>query len=210
MYLRAMATSHMSQEPWPCNGEDFWLIQRPYHGCWETRIMWSRALKHSVKWKWTILQDHIVYFVGGKREDLVQYDIFQTLSIWEDYLVAFVCPGIYLRICFVICPEIFHVGKIFKKVMVSHNLRQTHLLEVDLTKIPKDHDTLSKVRHVGLHVKSHPWNLLWAFRPSPSCVKRTWTVSALSPMRTLRLQWSCAFNLVCEVTLICRLAKSYV
>ena len=36
--------------------------------------------------------------------------------------------------------------------MVSWNLRQTHLLEVDLTIIPEDHETLSIVRHVGLHV----------------------------------------------------------
>ena len=36
--------------------------------------------------------------------------------------------------------------------MVSRNLRETHLLEVDLTKIPGDHETLSIVRHVELHV----------------------------------------------------------
>ena len=36
--------------------------------------------------------------------------------------------------------------------MVSRNLRQTHLLEVRQTKIPGDHETLSIVRHVGLHV----------------------------------------------------------
>ena len=64
--------------------------------------------------------------------------------------------------------------------MVSRNLRHTHLLEVDLTKILKDHDTLSKVRHVGLHVKFSSMNLLWAFRPSPSYVKRNWMVSTLS------------------------------
>jgi hypothetical protein len=36
--------------------------------------------------------------------------------------------------------------------MVSHNLRQAHILEVGLTKIPGDHEILSIVRHVGLHV----------------------------------------------------------
>ena len=35
-----------------------------------------------------------------------------------------------------------------KKIMVSRNLRQAHLLEVGLTKIPGDHETLSIVRHV--------------------------------------------------------------
>ena len=36
--------------------------------------------------------------------------------------------------------------------MVSRNLRQAHILEVGLTKIPGDLETLSIVRHVGLHI----------------------------------------------------------
>ena len=36
--------------------------------------------------------------------------------------------------------------------MVSRDLRQAHILEVGLPKIPGDHETLSIVRHVGLHV----------------------------------------------------------
>ena len=36
--------------------------------------------------------------------------------------------------------------------MVSQNLRRAYLLEVGLMKIPGDHETLSLVRHVGLHV----------------------------------------------------------
>jgi hypothetical protein len=36
--------------------------------------------------------------------------------------------------------------------MVSRNLREVHLLEVGLTKIPGDYETLSIVRHVGLHI----------------------------------------------------------
>ena len=36
--------------------------------------------------------------------------------------------------------------------MVSRNLRQAHLLEVALMKIPGDHETLSIIRHVELHV----------------------------------------------------------
>ena len=39
--------------------------------------------------------------------------------------------------------------KEIKKVMVSWNLHQAHLLEVNLTQIPGDHETLSIVRHVG-------------------------------------------------------------
>ena len=36
--------------------------------------------------------------------------------------------------------------------MVSQNLCQDHLLEVGMTKIPGDHEPLSIVRHVGLHL----------------------------------------------------------
>ena len=36
--------------------------------------------------------------------------------------------------------------------MVSQNLRHAHLLEVGLTEIMGDHETLSTVRHVRLHV----------------------------------------------------------
>ena len=35
--------------------------------------------------------------------------------------------------------------------MVSRNLRQADFLEVGLTQIPADHETLSIVRHVGNH-----------------------------------------------------------
>ena len=33
------ATSHMSQEPWPCNGEDPWLSSKGHTmGCWESHF----------------------------------------------------------------------------------------------------------------------------------------------------------------------------
>ena len=40
--------------------------------------------------------------------------------------------------------------------MVSQNLRQAHLSEVSLTKKLGDHDTLSTVRLVSLHVDFSP------------------------------------------------------
>ena len=58
--------------------------------------------------------------------------------------MVFVGLGIYL--------EMYPAGNTSKKVTVSRNLRQAHLLEVSLKKIMGDHETLSKVRHVGLHV----------------------------------------------------------
>ena len=66
--------------------------------------------------------------------------------------MVFVCLGICFGICPTICLEISHAGKNIKKIMVSHNLHKAHLLEVGMTKIPRDHETLSIVRHVGLHV----------------------------------------------------------
>ena len=99
----------------------------------------------------------IAYFVARiRREDLVQYTMSQTLSIWHNYLVVFVCRGIYhgvcSRICLAICHEIYHVGTKIKKFMVSQILCQAHPLKVSLTKIPRDHEPLSLIHHVGLHV----------------------------------------------------------
>ena len=48
-------------------------------------------------------------------------------------------------------PEYVMLEYILKKITVSRNLRQTHLLEVVLTKFHGDHETLPIVRHVGLH-----------------------------------------------------------
>jgi hypothetical protein len=55
-------------------------------------------------------------------------------------MVVFVCLGICYEICIAICPA----RKILKKIMVFQ--------EVGLTKIQGDHETLSIVCHVGLHV----------------------------------------------------------
>ena len=62
--------------------------------------------------------------------------------------MLFVCLGI----CLEIFPEIYHVGQNIKKVMVSWNLCHAHLLEVGMTKILGDHETLSTICHVGFHV----------------------------------------------------------
>ena len=118
--------------------------------------------------------DHVAgplhILLAEKREDLVLYNMSQTLPIWENYLVVFVCIGI----CF---------GSTLKYVMMKKYLKKYHglpKLAPCLTMIPGDSETLSTVCHVWLHVTFHPWSPLWAFRPSPSCVKRTWKVSALS------------------------------
>jgi len=66
--------------------------------------------------------------------------------------MVFVSSGICPGICSGICPEICPAEKKIKKIMVSRNFRQAHLIEVGLTNIPVDHAPLSIVRHVGLHV----------------------------------------------------------
>jgi hypothetical protein len=54
------------------------------------------------------LCETMTYLVGGRRgEELVWYNMSQTLSILENYLVVFV----YLGICLAICLELYHVGE---------------------------------------------------------------------------------------------------
>jgi hypothetical protein len=68
---------------------------------------------------------------------------FEKITRW-----CLFCPGIYFGICPIICPTFVMLKK---KVMVSQNFHHTHLLEVGLTKILRDHETLSMYCHVGLH-----------------------------------------------------------
>ena len=66
--------------------------------------------------------------------------------------MVFVCPRIGSGICHAICLEIC-LARI--NILRTHNLLECvscSLLKVGLTKIPGDHETLSIVRHVGLHV----------------------------------------------------------
>ena len=109
-----------------------------------------------------------------RKEDLVQYNMSQTLFIWENYLVVFVCLGIYLGIYLAICHEICLDGNFFKKFTISRIFHQTHHLEVGLTKSLGDHETLSIVRHVGLPVNFSSMKSFVGFRLSRSCVKRIW------------------------------------
>jgi hypothetical protein len=118
---------------------------------------------------------------------------------------VFVNLGIGLEICFGFCLAICPIGKNIKKIMVSRNLRQAHLLEVGLTQFSVDHAPWSIVRHVGLHVDFSSTNVFWAIRPSPPSVKWTWTVSAFSTNESSYIAmvkglqpcvWSGPYNLV--------------
>ena len=118
--LKVRADLHMSQEPWPCDGEDPWLSSK---GCTMgvgKAILCSHKLLSIVWSENEPCCKTIAYFVGGKREeDLVWHNMSQTLSIWENYLVVLVCHGIYYGICWGIFPTICPLGKIFKKIVVS-------------------------------------------------------------------------------------------
>jgi hypothetical protein len=89
-----------------------------------------------------------------------------------------------------------------KKVVVSQNLHQAHLLEVGLTKVPGDHETLSIVCHVGLHVDfSSMKSSLGLYTFTYVCEVKLGRSPPFRLMRAFRLQWSLAFNLACEVAL---------
>ena len=91
--------------------------------------------------------------------------------------------------------------------MVCWNLCHAYLLEVGLMQIPTNHDTLSIVCHVEIHVDFsfmiitldlhlRVWSELGRSRP-------------FRPMRDLRLQWSRAFSLECEGALRSRMAVRF-
>ena len=75
----------------------------------------------------------ITYFVGGKK-GRIWFNII-CLKLYQ-FQRFFCCLGIYYGIY----PKIYHTEKTYLK---SHGL---------LTKIPGDHEILSIVCHVGLHV----------------------------------------------------------
>ena len=143
--------------------------------------------------------DHVVgplHILLAKKEGRIWFDIkcFKLYQFWENYLAMFVYLEIYLgifsRICLAIYPEICLAGKKIKIVMVSWN-------------------------------SGRPWKLIHSPPYRTSCRLfiyevffgpldlhlRVWSELGRSPpfwpMRALRLQWSRAFSLVCEVTLTC-------
>jgi hypothetical protein len=125
---------------------------------------------------------------------------------------VFVSLGIYFEICPAIYPEICHAGKNIKKIMVSQNLCQAHLLEVWLD------GNSGRPRNL---IHSPPCRILCRLfihevffeplKPPPSCeVNLDGRSPPFRPMRALRLQWSRAFSLVCEVALSIEVLPLYV
>ena len=89
-FLRA--TSHMSRELCPCNGEDPWLSSKGSSMGYGKVVLCSH-MPSNIVWSengpWYMT---ICIFCWRKRgEDLVWYNMSQTLPIGENYLVVFVC-----------------------------------------------------------------------------------------------------------------------
>jgi hypothetical protein len=87
------ATSHMSQEPWPCNDEDPRLSSK---GC---TMSVGKTILCSHRSSSTMWNDHVagllhILLAEKRGEGLFQYSMSQTISIWENYLVVFVYLGI--------------------------------------------------------------------------------------------------------------------
>ena len=65
-YLRA--TSQMSQEPWPCHGEDPWLSSKGRTMGVGKAVLGSHKPSNIVKWEWTMLPDHCIFCWRKKKE----------------------------------------------------------------------------------------------------------------------------------------------
>ena len=145
-----------------------WVLGKPFlgsHG--PSSILWSEDGPCC---------ETIAYFVGGKRGgfDLIK-DVSKSTNLRD-----FVCHGIYYEICPEIRPKICYATKILK----NHGLPK-FASGPPLGGRPDINSSKPQNFIHSLPCRTpcrlfHPWGFLWAFRPSPSCVKWTWTVSALS------------------------------
>ena len=95
-YMRA--TSHMSQEAWPCNGEDPWLsFKGRTMGVGKATVFCSHG-SSSIVWSENgPCCRTIAYFVGGKRgENLVNIICLKLYPFKKIIWWVFICFGIYL------------------------------------------------------------------------------------------------------------------
>ena len=160
-YFR-LAHAHATNGKALCNGSETWSVKWVWSSMNRYRMFFVQTstrppnmhLKLTKHGRFCKQNNQLPTESNNELKD--NSNMFQTLPIWENYLVLFVslgiCPINYFGTRYEIYPEICLVEKYLKKIMVSRNLRQAHLLEVGLARIPGDHETLFIVRHVGLHV----------------------------------------------------------
>ena len=142
------ATSHMSQEPWHYNGENPWLSSKRRTMGVGIAVLGSHQPSSIVWSENSPCCGTIAYFVGRKRGRLWFNRI--CLKLYKFERTTWWCLSIVECILESSLEYVvnFALLKKVKKRMVSRNLRQAHPLEVGVTKIPGDHETLSIVRHV--------------------------------------------------------------
>ena len=109
------ATSHMSQEPWPCNGEDPWLSSKGRTMGVGIAVLCSHMPSSTVWSENGPCCRTIAYFIGGK-EGRIWLNIiclklypFERIIWW--CLSILECLRIFFGICSTICLEICFVGK---------------------------------------------------------------------------------------------------
>jgi hypothetical protein len=61
-------------------------------GCWDSRFVWSRALKDSVKWERTMLRDHCIFCWWKKRGNsialVIYFHFFFSFSLFLSYTLV--------------------------------------------------------------------------------------------------------------------------
>ena len=112
------ATSHMSQEPWPCNGENPWLSAKRRTMCVGKAVICSHG-SSSIVWSENgPCCGTIAYLIGGKNRggsDLILY-VSNFIDLRELFGV-FVSPGICLGICSGIFPMIYPESVLLKIIL---------------------------------------------------------------------------------------------
>jgi hypothetical protein len=180
----------MSQEPWPCNSRDShpkavpWVLGKPFY------VVSGPQAESELR------MDHIagpLHILLAEKEKRIRFNII-CLKLYQFKKITWWCLSILESVLAFALQSILKsimMGKIFKKFMVSRNLglsgRPWNLIHSPPCRTPCKlfiHEVLFGPLGLHLGVRSE------LGRSSP-----------FRPMRALRVQWSRAFSLVCEVAL---------
>jgi hypothetical protein len=186
----------MSQEPWPCNGEDPCLSSKDRTMGVGEVVLCSHGPSSTVWSENGPCCGTIAYFVGGKRgEDLVQYNMSQTLSIQDNHLAMLICLGFVMR--FVLMEE---------KNLKRKNGLQEFVSGPLLGGEPDENSgrPLNLIHSLSCRTPCRLFIHEVFFGPLDRHLL-VWGELEQSlpfrPMRALRLQWTRVYSLVCEVAL---------
>jgi hypothetical protein len=140
------ATSHMSQEPWSCNGEDPWLSSKGHTMCVGKAVICGHG-PSSIVWSENgPCCGTIAYFVGGKR-GRIWFNI-MCLKLYQFKRIIWWCLSVlesFMEVALQYVSKSIMLEKILKKSWSPG-------IFVRPTSFPVDHTPLSIVRHVGLHI----------------------------------------------------------